>query len=179
MSVISDSRRPARARQALGQVVVRLSALRFANCAPVACYGCADQALFQCLFLIYLFYYLLHSLTFQFDVKLVSSGFFWLVCHFQTLHLRPWLVNKTQNIFSFQRLFCRSSFLAKKKSIFSLSLSRFSNKGNRNLNDGYSVWIQTQNLPGAMMSRPSDTCPLHRWTSNVAFVKFCPILAIL
>ena len=50
MSVISDSRRPARAGQALGQVVVRLSALRFANCAPVACYGCADQALFQCLF---------------------------------------------------------------------------------------------------------------------------------
>ena len=63
----------------MGQVVVRLSALRFANCAPVACYGCADQALFQCSFLIYLFYYLFRSLTFQFDVKLVSSGFFWLV----------------------------------------------------------------------------------------------------
>ena len=116
MSIISDSRRPA--GQTLGQVVVRLSALRFANCAPVACYGCADQALFQFSFLIYPFYYLFRSLTFQFDVKLVSSRFLWLVCYFQTPHFRQWLVNKTQDTFSFQRLFCRSSFLAKKKSIF-------------------------------------------------------------
>ena len=175
MSVISDSRRPA--GQALGQVVVRLSALRFANCAPVACYGCAAQALFQCLFLIYLFYHLFRSLTFQFDVKLVSSGFFWLVCYFQTLHFRPWLVNKTQDTFSFQRLFCRSSFLAKRKSIFTQWLitasafSRFSNEGNRNLKDEYSVWIQTQNLPGAMMSTPQVDL---QWSLR----EICPILAI-
>ena len=76
MSVISDSRRPARARQALGQVVVRLSALRFANCAPVACYGCAAQALFQCLFLIYLFYRLFCYLTFLF---LCQIGLEWIL----------------------------------------------------------------------------------------------------
>ena len=139
MSIISDSRRPA--RQALGQVVVRLSALRFANCAPVACYGCADQALFQCSFLIYLFYYLFRSLTFQIDVEwILLIG--WSATSKPSTFVHDWSTRlKTHSLF--RDFFAGHPSWQRRKASsvvnHSLSLCRFSNEGNRNLKDGYSV----------------------------------------
>ena len=138
MSVISDSRRPA--RQALGQVVVRLSALRFANCAPVACYGCADQALFQCLFLIYLFY---HSFSFFNFPILCQIGLEWILL-VGLLLPNPPLSSMTGQQDSrhilFSETFLQIILLGKEEKhlqwlITASAFSRFSNEGNRNLKD--------------------------------------------